>query len=121
DRDARQRGVVLLREAERPAIHHRHHHVEQDQTRRWGAGPQPLECDGAVLGADRRKIVVGQDLLERLANVGVVVDDQHAATRCSGHGWLLALGNRTANVAPWPGSLVAEIVPPWASTMPFVM
>jgi hypothetical protein len=68
------RGLAAAQFADEAlAIHAGHHQVGDHQVRR--AGVQRLQCQFAVLG-QRHRVVVGQHVVEELAQVRVVLDDQ---------------------------------------------
>jgi hypothetical protein len=90
------------------SVHLGHHEIEQDEAR-WRACLQPIER--RLTGCDRGDpvTVVVQKQLQRLAQIGVVVDDENVP----GHP---DLGISTVNADPASTSLRTEIEPPIAST-----
>src|SRR6266404_5211504 len=128
------RPSLLLLGTKRLAVHDRHHHVEQDDTRRGRRSPQLLQSCLAVGGMERAVVHVLENFRERHARVGVVFDDEHrpAAAR-SRHARARATlsrpaaagadrrGSSTTKVEPSPSLLATEILPRCASTMCRVM
>src|SRR6185295_4761957 len=80
DRDGRERGIGLHPALELPAVHHRHHQVEQDDVGPVGA-VEVVERLPAV--RDRGRVVAfeRQQLSHHLAQVLVVFDDEDGAVR----------------------------------------
>ena len=80
DRDGRQVRIVLLVLAEFPAVHHRHHHVEDD-----GVGPvsrpHHLQRMLAVIRDQDAVIVLFEHGAELFANVAIVLYDQYEVLR----------------------------------------
>ena len=124
------RRVLLELGTELLAIHDRHHHVEQDDAGRGRRRPQLLQSRRAVGGMERAVVHVPENLRERQARVGVVLDDEHrpAAAGCRharARGPLSRpaaavadrRGSSTMKVEPSPSLLATEIVPRCASTM----
>src|SRR5688572_6281566 len=114
--------MFLLLVPERPSVHLRHHHVQQDGVR--PCSPEKL-VDGnpAVLGHGDVEALVSQGIGHAASHVDVVIDDQDGKGAAHGvlplpeaaAGVAVSSGRTTVNVEPAPGSLCATIEPPWAS------
>src|SRR5215471_14334086 len=63
-------------EQEVPAIHHRHHEIEQDQLRTLATSLEGLSCFLAIRHAFRLVTLRSQDRLYGFSDVRVVVDHQ---------------------------------------------
>src|SRR5258707_4009782 len=74
-------------------VHHRHHQVEQHQSRFWNA-IQNLESFGSVCRRACFVTLVFEDFLQRVANVEVILDDQDRPGRIAVHRFPL---NQQAN------------------------
>src|SRR5215217_8563021 len=85
ERDGRD-GRRLLAHAlgELPAVHHRHHQVQQDELRRVRL--QLVQRLLAVAGAADLEALGLQDLRERFEDVRVIIDDEHRAGTSHGGG-----------------------------------
>ena len=68
-----------------PAVHDRHHQVEDDGRRGWPS-PKVLQSGVAVRGARHLETFLLQRLAEGGTDRGVVIDDQHAPHRRREHG-----------------------------------
>jgi hypothetical protein len=75
DRDGRQRGIRELLLAEAPAVHDRHHQVEQHDA--GAALAHLLERDRAILRRHRFVAARGEQQVQHLADVFVVLNYQH--------------------------------------------
>src|SRR6266542_344388 len=75
DGDVAERLVAELLRAELPAVHARHHEVEQDEAGA-DAVAEEVERGPAVLEQARRVALVDEELADDLAEIGVVVDDE---------------------------------------------
>ena len=133
-RDLTKRFVDPLHVAEFLAIHHRHHHVEQDHAGLRRGGAQLVERIRAVRRLERAVVAVGQHLDDGAPGVCVVLDDENGpgarrrahiracGTRCRpATDGTVKRGSSTTKVAPSPAALSTEMVPWCASTMCRVM
>ena len=78
DRDARQGSMLPLLSPKLPAIHHRHHQVQEDQLRPF-LSTKVVERFPPVRNSNDPIAFFFEHFLERRANLRVVVDDQHQA------------------------------------------
>ena len=81
ERDVGDLGVLLLLPPELPAVHHRHHEVEQDDA---GAGRGRLQVVEGLAAVPHARDVVAlvlENLTQRVADVRIVVDDQNTPAR----------------------------------------
>jgi hypothetical protein len=117
DRDAGDVRLLQLDGPELPAVHHRHHEIQQHQVP-VAVGLQLGERLLPVLRHGRVITRLAQHLGQDGRQIGIVVDDQDAALGAahripSSRG---CRGNSTMKVEPAPGSLLTPMFPPWAST-----
>src|SRR5580704_8258462 len=96
----------------------RHVHVEQHQVRHLGG--DPVQRVLAVTGLHDFILVSDQRSPHHPANLRVVIHHQYLS---STHETISPryTGSEKLNTEPWPGSLVTQILPPCASTMPLAM
>jgi hypothetical protein len=78
DPRCRLRRGTLEGRADLPAVHARHHQVDQDQLR--ARGPCELEAGHAVRGL-QHGVLVREDARQVAAHVGLVVDHEHVGAR----------------------------------------
>src|SRR5438552_3965648 len=107
---------------ERETVHARHPDIGDDRV--VVPGGDPLERRRRRVGRIHRDPAHSEPerLGKRLQQSRVVVDDEHVQ-RCHGAEVSLSAGkgNWMRNVAPSPGVLTTEIVPPCSLTIPYVM
>src|SRR5919106_6026490 len=130
-RDLRSRVPELLENLE-PG-HFRHHRVEQDHVRLPRSGfLQAVERLESIGRGDHVVALHLQTPLEHQQNCLGVVCDQEARHWAAFASTLpperlrdgrpsLAIGNTNLKVAPFPGTELAEIAPPWSSTSDFAI
>jgi len=73
----REPGIFALLAAERPAIHHRHPQIEQDDAR-VAAAAQVGQRLQSVAGSNRGEPLQLQELAHEPDEIRIVVDDQYA-------------------------------------------
>jgi hypothetical protein len=78
DGNRAQSGVGPLVGQERPPIHARHHHIEEDDARRIRV--RFIERNQTVGGHVRFEAFARQQLRHHLAEIGIIVDNQNAWT-----------------------------------------
>src|SRR5439155_15668221 len=134
DGNVLDRGIPLLLGSELPAVHRRHHHVEEDEAGPDRSVAELLECFHAVRRGNGFVFGIGQHLGDGVANLAIVLHHQHGAVATRrGHArarsWSSATsirrtntaGRSMTNVEPRPTWLLTSMVPPCASTMCFAM
>src|SRR5262245_55433273 len=126
DRDVRGLLVDAQQLQHLPAVHLRHHDVEQHQVR-----PLDLGLGQRLVPAARRDDVVAllaQHQLEKMQYVGLVVDDEYLLLVRQGPqgypGWegsnassRVLAGSQKRKVVPLPRPLSTLMLAPWASRM----
>jgi hypothetical protein len=78
DGDVCELGVVEQLGPELHAVHPRHHEVEQDDARSLDAGAEPVQRVLAVCGRDHAVALRLQRVREDVADVAIIVDDEHS-------------------------------------------
>ncbi len=80
DGDLREHGIPILLDAKLPAVHHGHHEIEDDHV---GARtlPERLERVETVRASGDRVPLHAQQIIERLANARVVLDEEQRRRR----------------------------------------
>jgi hypothetical protein len=100
------------------AVHAGHHQVEQDHARRLGARAELGERVESVARAERGVAEVLEHLDQAVADIAVVVDDEHGVRHRRAHAARpgVAIGSRTVKHAPPAARFFALTAPPCAST-----
>jgi hypothetical protein len=107
ERNPRQHPVGALHDPKLPAVHHRHHEIEQDQIGRLRRAAQRLQRLAAVGDGRHRGSLVAQQIGERGTDVLVVFDQEQTKPlqgSAGQHVWEAKDAPRRQQGAPLPSA-----------------